>query len=346
VLGQNLLKLAHHLHEKAKLARTTGKNETMSQNNNLHDNVLHQRTLRGWISVGGIGLHTGQRVELSFGPASAGSGIVFERSDLHGNPRVTAGPKSVVSSSFCTVLGNDGTRVSTVEHLLAAFFGLGVDNARVVLDGEEVPILDGSSQPFVELIKIAGIRSQAACRSLTRVTRPVEVSDGDRYFALIPARTLSIDCRVDFNHPLVSDQNFSYRHAAGAFERKLAPARTFGFLKDVGEMKRNGLARGGSLDNAVVIDSFSVLNPGGLRFPDEFVRHKTLDIMGDLALLGGLLTARVVARKSGHCLHHALMRKLVDDPDCCERIEIAPGDYESDLPFDLDPFRLAGLQGA
>jgi UDP-3-O-[3-hydroxymyristoyl] N-acetylglucosamine deacetylase len=318
----------------------------MDTKNELQHNVLHQRTLGGWVTIGGIGLHTGERVELSIGPAPADTGIVFERSDLPAHARVKACPESVVDSAFCTVLGNNGTRVSTVEHLLAALFGLGVDNAHVVLDGEEVPILDGSAQPFIQLIQRAGVRSLHASRSWIRLTRPVAIRDGDRVFELLPARSLSVDCTVDFDHPLVTDQKLKYKHDARNFEQEIAPARTFGFLKDVGEMKRNGLARGGSLDNAVVIDSFSILNPGGLRFPDEFVRHKMLDIMGDLALLGGVLAARVVAHKSGHSLHHSLVRRLSEESDCSETVRIAPDQLEMNLPFDLAPFRLAGLQGA
>jgi len=318
----------------------------MEAKRELHQNVLHQRTLGGWVSVGGIGLHTGQRVELSFGPAPPDHGIVFERADLPSSPKIRAQPESVVDSAFCTVLGSNGTRVSTVEHLLSAFYGLGVDNALVVLDGEEVPILDGSSQPFMRLIQQAGVRSLRASRSWIRVTRPVQIRENDRLFELLPARSLSVDCTVDFDHPLVTDQKMHYEYDHSSFENEIAPARTFGFLKDVGEMKRNGLARGGSLDNAVVIDSFSILNPGGLRFPDEFVRHKTLDIMGDLALLGGVLAARVVAHKSGHRLHHALVRRLREDPGCCEQVRFNLDEPGVDLPFDLAPFRLAGLQGA
>ena len=312
----------------------------------LHNNVLHQRTLGSWVSAGGIGLHTGQRVEIAMGPAPADSGIVFERSDLPHNPIIAARPENVVSSAFCTVLEKNGVRVSTVEHLLAALFGLGVDNARVILDGEEVPILDGSARIFVQLIQQATVRSLNASRYWLRLKKPVEVREGDRVFKLLPARSLSLDCTVDFDHPLVTDQNMCFNHDPGSFEKEIAPARTFGFLKDVSELKRNGLARGGSLDNAVVIDSFSILNPGGLRFPDEFVRHKMLDIMGDLALLGSALAARVVAHKSGHSLHHNLVRHLAQNTDICEKVRITPDERDADLPFDLAPFRLPNLQVA
>jgi UDP-3-O-[3-hydroxymyristoyl] N-acetylglucosamine deacetylase len=279
-------------------------------------------------------------------PAPANSGIVFERTDLPNRPRVAACPESVVNSVYCTGLRENGSRVSTVEHLLAALYGLGVDNARVVLNGEEVPILDGSALPFVRLIQSVEVRPLNASRSWLRVVKPTTITEGDRSFEVLPARRLSIECTVDFDHPLVTDQYRRYEHDPDDFQREIAPARTFGFLKNVGAMKQAGLARGGSLDNAVVIDSFSILNPGGLRFADEFVRHKVLDILGDLALLGGALAARVVAHKSGHRLHHALVRRLATDPECCVLVQVEPDGRETELPFDLAPFRLPELQSA
>jgi UDP-3-O-[3-hydroxymyristoyl] N-acetylglucosamine deacetylase len=318
----------------------------MESKRETHHSGLRQSTLKESVSARGIGLHTGRRVEMAIEPAPADTGIVFERADLPGKPSVTACPRAVVRSALCTALQNNGTRVSTVEHVLAALYGLGVDNARVVLSGEEVPILDGSALPFVRLLQEGGLRSLDACRSWLRVVKPVTFSEGDRTFRILPARRLSIECTVDFDHPLVTDQQKRYEHDPDDFQREIAPARTFGFLKDVGEMQRAGLVRGGSLDNAVVIDSFSILNPGGLRFPDEFVRHKVLDILGDLALLGGALAARVEAYKSGHRLHHAVVRRLVRDPDCCMKVQVQPNEREKDLPFDLAPFRLPGLQRA
>ncbi len=318
----------------------------MESSRETHQSGLRQFTLRESIAFRGTGLHTGRRVEMVIEPAPAGSGVVFERADLPGKPRVAACPETVVRSALCTTLQNNGARVSTVEHVLAALYGLGVDNARVVLSGEEVPILDGSALPFVRLIGESGVRPLDACRYWLRVVKPVSFSDGDRMFRILPARRLSIECTVDFDHPLVTDQQKKYEHDPDDFQREIAPARTFGFLKDVGEMQRAGLVRGGSLENAVVIDSFSILNPGGLRFPDEFVRHKVLDILGDLALIGGALAARVEAFKSGHRLHHAVVRRLVRDPECCVKVQLQPHEREKDLPFDLAPFRLPGLQRA
>jgi len=215
-----------------------------------------------------------------------------------------------------------------------------------VIDGEELPILDGSALPFVQMIRTCGVRPLNAGRSWLQLVKPVAIEEDGRSFELYPARRLSIDCTVDFDHPLVTDQHCRYEHDPEDFQRDIAPARTFGFLKDVGAMKRAGLVQGGSLDNAVVIDSFSILNPGGLRYADEFVRHKVLDILGDLALLGGALAARVVARKSGHRLHHAFVRRMVADPGCCVRVQLGPDGRERELPFDLPPFRLPGLQRA
>jgi len=318
----------------------------MERKREQHKSGLQQRTLRESIPIRGIGLHSGRRVGMILEPAPANSGITFERADLAHHPRVAASPETVVNSVYCTGLRENGSRVSTVEHLLAALYGLGVDNARVLLDGEEVPILDGSSLPFVRLIQAVGVRQLNASRSWLRVIKPTSVSEGDRSFQVLPARRLSIECTVDFDHPLVTEQHRRYEHDPDDFQREIAPARTFGFLKDVGAMKQAGLARGGSLDNAVVIDSFSILNPGGLRFADEFVRHKVLDILGDLALLGGALAARVVAHKSGHRLHHALVRRLAENPECCVRVQVGPDGRETELPFDLAPFRLPELQSA
>lgn len=305
-----------------------------------------QHTLARWVTVTGNGLHSGRRVELSIGPAQADTGIVFERRDLPGRPSVEALPENIVDSVSCTALEKSGARVSTVEHLLAAFRGLGVDNAHVILDGEEVPILDGSASPFVRLLKEAGLRPLDAYRSFWRVRRPVVVQEGDRSIRVLPARRFSIDCTLDFDHPLVSDQRFRFSDSREAFEREIAPARTFGFLKDVKALRQSGLALGGSLSNSVVVASFSILNREGLRFPDEFARHKVLDILGDLALLGSALAARVVAVKSGHRLHCSLIRRLAGDPSCCTRVQLLPGDREAELPFETAAFGVRGLQGA
>lgn len=318
---------------------------TMKATETRLDNVARQKTLRRQVTVRGIGLHSGQRVEMTLGPAPADSGIQFERCDLAGRPSVLAESESVASSRLCTVLGTKGTQVATVEHVLGALYGLGVDNARVVLDAEEVPILDGSALPFVDIAREAGVRMQDARRTFLRIKKPISVTDGDRSIRVQAARSLSVDCTVDFDHPLVTDQQHRFEARNGNFEHDIAPARTFGFLKDVGALKKAGYAKGGSLDNAVVIDRFSILNPGGLRFPDEFVRHKVLDILGDLALLGSRLIGRVQAHKSGHMLHHQLVHKILTSPTCVQRVQLGPDGEAIELSVDA-ALPVPGLQSA
>jgi UDP-3-O-[3-hydroxymyristoyl] N-acetylglucosamine deacetylase len=242
-------------------------------------------------------------------------------------------------------LEESGVRVSTVEHLLAVLWCLGLDNVQVLLDGEEVPILDGSAAPFVDLVREGGLRRQDSSRVVRQVVRSMAVRDGARHISIEPARSLSVDCTLDFAHSLISDQRHRYIHHPEAFAMEIAPARTFGFLKDVGKLRQAGLARGGSLQNAVVVDRFSVLNPDGLRFPDEFARHKVLDILGDLALLGGGLQGRVVAVRSGHRLHRQLVRAMLAQPECWRILKQPADRAESEPQADL-ALGVEGLQGA
>jgi UDP-3-O-[3-hydroxymyristoyl] N-acetylglucosamine deacetylase len=271
---------------------------------------VQQTTLERWVSVQGPGLHSGEVCLARLGPGAAGTGVVFERRDVPGQPAVRVHPDNLAEGCQCTALEERGVRIGTVEHLLAALAGLGVDNVRVVLDREELPILDGSARPWAELLQRAGLRSLPAHRVYLGVTRPVEVRSGDRRLRIAPGAGLCLDCTVDFEHPLIHRQRFVYRQASEGFLREIGPARTFGFLPDVKRMQASGLARGGSLESAVVLDDFSVLNPGGLRFPDEFARHKALDLLGDLALLGAPILGRVTAYKAGHRLHQELVKKL------------------------------------
>ncbi len=317
----------------------------MSTDKHEQTDVSRQKTIRRPVTLQGIGLHSGQRVEMTLRPAPANTGVRFERIDLADRPRLQASPQNVHSSRLCTVLGRDGARVSTVEHLLSALAGLGIDNLRAELDAEELPILDGSALPFVHAVNEAGVQELDELRTFVRVKRSVSVVDGERSIRIAPGRRLTIDCRVDFDHPLVSDQQRRFVARNGNFEHEIAPARTFGFLKDVGRLKRAGLAQGGSLDNAVVIDRFSILNPGGLRFADEFVRHKVLDILGDLALLGFPMLGRIRSHKSGHALHHRLIQKIVSDPACLQRIQLGPDGEAIELPLEL-PLPEPGLQSA
>jgi UDP-3-O-[3-hydroxymyristoyl] N-acetylglucosamine deacetylase len=279
----------------------------------MSDASFHQRTLDQPVTTRGVGLHTGAQVTLTLRPAPADHGIVFHRVDLPGSPGITATAQHVVDTALATNLGNGEARVGTVEHLLAALSGLGIDNVRVEVDGPEVPILDGSSGPFLYLVRSAGIRILETPKSFVVIRGPVVLRDGDREASLSPCDRLRIDCAIDFQHPLVPGQALSIDFSSSSFTRELARARTFGFLKDVEALKSAGLARGGSLENAIVVDEFSILNPEGLRYPDEFVRHKMLDALGDLALFGHPVIGHLKVRKSGHALHHRLVSRVLAD---------------------------------
>lgn len=288
----------------------------------------NQRTVGKRASATGVGLHSGRPATLTLAPASADAGITFVRMDL--GVEIPARAEHVVDTTLSTNLGLGSARVHTVEHLLAALTGTGVDNCRVEVDGPEIPILDGSAAPFVALIHQAGIAAQRAGRRFIVVDRPVEVRDGDRLARIEPADSLSIDFTVDFDHPLITNQSFRVAVTDRAFEREVAPARTFCLLRDVERMQAMGLARGGSLENAVVVDDFSILNPEGLRFPDEFARHKVLDALGDLSLAGLPVIGAFRAYKSGHAMNQALVRKVLGDATCHRVVQVpAEGGAES-----------------
>jgi len=279
----------------------------------MSDASFHQRTLEKPVATRGVGLHSGAQVNLTLRPAPADHGIVFHRIDLPGAPGIPATAAHVVDTALATNLGNGEARVGTVEHLLAALSGLGIDNVRVEVDGPEVPILDGSSGPFLYLVRSAGIRILEEPKSFVVIRRPVTLREGDRQASIGPCNRLRIDCAIDFHHPLVPGQSLSVDFSGSSFSRELARARTFGFLKDVERLKAAGLARGGSLENAIVVDEFSILNPEGLRYPDEFVRHKMLDALGDLALFGHPVIGHLRVKKSGHALHHRLVSRVLAD---------------------------------
>ncbi|HTP27173.1 MAG TPA: UDP-3-O-acyl-N-acetylglucosamine deacetylase [Anaeromyxobacteraceae bacterium] len=242
-------------------------------------------------------------------PAQPDSGITFLRRDA--GVEIPARAENVVDTRLSTSLGVGAVRIATVEHVLAALTGMGIDNCRIEVDGPEIPILDGSAAPFVYLIQEARVRTQEAGKRFLLVQEAVEVRDGDKLARIEPARELSVRFTADFNHPLITDQTFHFVFSDRAFAREVARARTFCFLRDVERMQAAGLALGGSLDNAIVVDEFSILNPGGLRYPDEFVRHKVLDVMGDLTLFGLPIIATFCAHKSGHALNQALVRKIL-----------------------------------
>jgi UDP-3-O-[3-hydroxymyristoyl] N-acetylglucosamine deacetylase len=235
----------------------------------------------------------------------------------------------VVDTSLATTLGKDGVKVSTVEHLMSALAGMGLDNVRVELDGPEVPIMDGSAAPFAALIAEAGLREQEEPRRLLVIKKTVSVTDGDKEASFSPASRFRISCTVDFKHPLITEQSFDLEFSDRCFHREISRARTFGFLRDVEMLKKMGLARGGSLENAIVVDEFSILNPDGLRFPDEFVRHKILDAVGDISLFGRPVVGHLKAFKTGHALNQKLVKAVLADPSS---YEIVPARKHLELP--------------
>ena len=275
---------------------------------------LRQRTIETEVRCSGIGLHTGAPVTLVLKPAPEGYGVTFRRTDVPQAPAIPALHSNVVDTSLATTLGKDGVKVGTVEHLCAALAGLGVDNLKVELDGPEVPIMDGSAAPFGYLLRSAGIVEQHKTKKFLVIRKKVSVRDGDKLAEISPAQQFSVRCNIDFKHPLISDQSFEVQFSDRTFHREISRARTFGFLRDVEALKRAGLALGGSLENAIVVDDFSILNPDGLRFPDEFVRHKILDAMGDLFLIGMPVIGHLTAHKSGHALNHRLVTQVLSDP--------------------------------
>jgi UDP-3-O-[3-hydroxymyristoyl] N-acetylglucosamine deacetylase len=263
------------------------------------------------VSCTGIGLHTGEKVKLCIKPALSDSGIRFVRTDLENQPGVKVHFDNIFDTTLATTIGTNGCKISTVEHLMAAFFGLGIGNAVVELDGPEVPIMDGSAAPFVFLIKSGGIREQEKPKQFIVIKKPFKIDDGNRSVCIYPSKELKITYMIDFKHPLLRNQEYEMTFSGKDFVREISTARTFGFLKDVQTLKENGFAKGGSLDNAVVIDDFRILNDDGLRFEDEFVRHKILDFIGDIAIVGCPIIGHFVVKKSGHFLNQYMLKKLM-----------------------------------
>jgi UDP-3-O-[3-hydroxymyristoyl] N-acetylglucosamine deacetylase len=280
-----------------------------------------QTTLATAISCHGIGLHTGMLVNMTLKPAPCDFGIVFLRTDVNGVNTVRACRGRIIDTTLSTSLGNGRVHVQTVEHLLAALSGLGVDNVLVEIDAAEVPIMDGSALPFVHLIRRAGLRKQRKPRSFLKVIEPVEVSDGDKHAVIFPSEETEIVSAIDFSHPRIGRQDFSWTAGEASFVRDIAPARTFGFKKELDWLISRGFARGGSLDNAVVLDNEGIINDEGLRFEDEFVRHKILDAVGDLSLAGHPIIGRLEASKSGHTLNARLVETLLESRNSWRIIE-------------------------
>src|SRR3954462_7706959 len=284
--------------------------------------MIRQRTLKTSVRATGVGLHTGRKVAMVLRPAPVDTGIVFCRSDLPGNPAIPARALNVTNTVMATVLEHEGARVSTVERLMSAFFGLGIDNAFVDVSGEEVPIMDGSAGTFVFLLQSAGIEEQAAPKRYVRVLQPVVIEQGDKSVRLEPFNGFKVGFSIEFSHPVFEPEHSTVEvdFAEVSFIRQISRARTFGFTQEVEMMREKGLGRGGSLDNAIVVDDFRVLNADGLRMDDEFVKHKALDAVGDLYLLGRPLIGAFHGHKSGHALNNLLVRKLLDERDAWEEV--------------------------
>jgi UDP-3-O-[3-hydroxymyristoyl] N-acetylglucosamine deacetylase len=286
--------------------------------------VLQQRTLKAITRAVGVGLHSGQRVELTLRPAPVDTGIVFRRVDLPEPVDIAMTPEAVTDTRLASTISSGGAKVQTIEHLMSACAGLGIDNLRIDITADEVPILDGSASSFVFLLQSAGIVLQAAPKRFIRVTSPVEVHEGKDHDAkwarLDPYHGYKLSFEIDFDHRVVSStgQRFEFDLGSGSYSRDIARARTFGFTKEVEYMRSKGLALGGGLDNAVVMDDTKVLNAGGLRYDDEFVKHKILDAMGDLYVVGRPLLAAYSAFRSGHGLNNKLLRALMEQPNAWE----------------------------
>lgn len=297
--------------------------------------MSYQQTIQRLAEIEGIGLHTAVRSRLRFIPAPPDTGVVFRRVDLD-NFEIEAHVRNVARVSYATSLMKQGVLLSTTEHVLAALYSCGIDNVYVEVDALELPILDGSSKPFIDLLAKTGTRKQRRPRKYLRVVKPLEFIDGARRMGIYPCDTFRVNCFVDYDHPAVGPQEIEVNVARETFSRELAPARTFGFMKDFMGLRAMGLIRGGSVENAIVLDDKNVLN-GPLRFPDEFGRHKALDLIGDLALVGRPLQALVVAHKAGHALHTQLVTRLLADRSLWietteERSAGAVGAVRSSLP--------------
>jgi UDP-3-O-[3-hydroxymyristoyl] N-acetylglucosamine deacetylase len=304
--------------------------------------MMRQRTIREAVRTVGVGLHAGERVELVLRPAAPDTGIVFHRVDLTPPVSLAARADLVNDTRMASTLSTPGAsgdpaRVATVEHLMSALAGLGIDNLHVDVDAAEIPILDGSSASFVYLLRSAGVVEQSALKRFIRVTSPVEVRDGDKYARLEPHFGFRLDFSISFGHPAIdaTGQRILVDFAERSYTREVARARTFGFMRDVEALRSNGLAKGGNLGNAIVMDEYRVLNDEGLRIDDEFAMHKVLDAIGDLYLIGNPLLAAYVAHKSGHALNNLLLRQLLASTDCWEWATFS-GAREAPLLFELD----------
>lgn len=299
--------------------------------------MIKQRTLKNTIRATGVGLHSGEKVCLTLRPAPANTGVIFVRTDLSPEVQIPASANLVTDTSLCTALSQGDVKVATVEHLMSAFAGLGIDNVFVELSAGEVPIMDGSAGPFVFLIQSAGIEEQAAAKKFIRIKREVVVRDGDKEAIFLPHHGFKVSFAIDFDHPVseLRDQMAVVDFSTTSFVKEVSRARTFGFMRDLEFLRAQNLALGGSLDNAVVVDDYRIVNEGGLRYDDEFVKHKVLDAIGDLYQLGYSLIGEFRGVKSGHALNNQLCRAMLAQPDAWELVtfedanQVAPISYAS-----------------
>ncbi|AGA34238.1 UDP-3-O-[3-hydroxymyristoyl] N-acetylglucosamine deacetylase [Thioalkalivibrio nitratireducens DSM 14787] len=284
--------------------------------------MVRQRTLKNSIRATGVGLHTGEKVTLTLRPAAANTGVVFHRTDLDPPVSIQATAENVGDTRLSTTLVSGDTRVSTVEHLLSAVAGLGIDNLHVDVSAPEVPIMDGSAGPFVFLLQSAGLQEQDAPKKFIRIHRSVELHDGDKWVRFDPYEGFKVGFCIDFEHPMFTSgsQRAELDFSSTSFVREVSRARTFGFMRDIEALRANQLALGGSLDNAIVLDDFKILNEDGLRYENELVKHKILDVVGDLYLLGHSLIGAFTGHKSGHALNNQLIRRLKRDRDAWELV--------------------------
>ncbi len=280
-----------------------------------------QTTIGKSVELVGIGLHKGSPVRLRLEPLDAGSGIIFFRSDV--NVTIKLKPENVVDTKMATVIGTEGYFISTIEHLLSAVYAYGIDNLRIIVDADEIPVMDGSSSSFCILLDEAGIVSQDRAKKVMRIKKEVSIKEGDKYVKLTPSSDLKYDFTIKFNHPVISKQQFEFNFSKESYKNEISRARTFGFLHEVQYLRSKGLALGGSLENAVVLDDKKVLNPEGLRFSDEFVRHKILDAIGDMSLIGLNFIGHYEALAGSHDLNHKLTLELLSSSENYEVVELS-----------------------
>jgi UDP-3-O-[3-hydroxymyristoyl] N-acetylglucosamine deacetylase len=289
---------------------------------------MKETTISKAVETVGVGLHKGVPVRMRLEPAPAGNGITFVREDR--GVQIPVAPHYIVDTKMATVIGKDGVVVSTIEHLMSAVYAYGIDNLRIYLDNDEVPVMDGSAIAFCMLLDEAGVRELDAPKKIMKITSPVRVESGEKFVEILPGEEMSYECAIAFEHPLIGREYFEFHLSKSAFVQQIAKARTFGFLKEVQYLRSIGLARGGSLENAIVLDEHGIVNPEGLRYKDEFVRHKVLDAIGDMSLLGKAVMGRYRAFAGGHHLHSLLTKKIIEEK-AYEIVEVVPGTKEHQI---------------